>query len=82
MATHVKVNPQGVCTIKPADHELLHSALENWYDKAVLTDEHVGQVTIAGRAFQRWLIETAWAKQHDPVACVLCLHSDSRCAPC
>ena len=75
MATHVAhIQPESI-TIRPEDHELLRAALADWYDKTAFTDEHVMQV-----AFQRWLVETAWAKQHDPIACVLCLHSDG-CRP-
>ena len=75
MATHVAhIQPESI-TILPEDHELLKAALADWYDKTAFTDDHVLQV-----AFQRWLVETAWAKQHDPMACVLCLHSDG-CRP-
>lgn len=57
MTTHITTE---TCTIRPEDHELLRAALEGWYDKAVFTDDMVKQV-----AFQRWLVETAWAKCRD-----------------
>jgi hypothetical protein len=73
MATYVcTLDPDTYYTLKPEDHSLLRWALESWNDKATFTDEHVAQVK--QRAFQRWLVESAWARQHDRVKCVLCMH--------
>jgi hypothetical protein len=72
MATYVCTLEPDSYALKPEDHSLLHWALESWNDKATFTDEHVAQVK--QRAFQRWLVESAWANQHDRVKCVLCMH--------
>lgn len=74
MATHVAHLPIESVAIRSEDHELLRAALKDWYDKVAFTDDHVKQV-----AFQRWLVETAWARTHDRVDCVLCVRSDSSC---
>jgi hypothetical protein len=67
MATTVNTIPRETCVIEPEDHELLHAALRDWYDKTAFTDEHVSQVK--EQAFQRWLVETAWSKLHSRCGC-------------
>ena len=62
MTTVLSQLPRETCVIHPADHDLLHAALRDWYDKAAFTDEHVAQVK--REAFQRWLVETVWSKDH------------------
>lgn len=74
MATHVSHVPTETVVIQPEDHDLLRAALKDWYDKAAFTDDHVKQVF-----FQRWLVETAWANQHERHECVLCLRSNTPC---
>lgn len=71
MATHVAHIPAETVVIRSEDHELLRAALKDWYDKVAFTDDHVIQVS-----FQRWLVETAWARTHNRLTCVFCLGQD------
>ena len=72
MATSISKIPPEICDIAPEEHKLLHRALAEWYNMAVFSDEQVAQVK---QPFQRWLVETAWSKQHDKLR-VLCVQSD------
>jgi hypothetical protein len=72
MATQLTKLPKETSVIDPEDHKLLHRALTDWYNLTEFTDNDVAQVK---QTFQRWLVETAWSKQHDKL-CVVCVQSD------
>jgi hypothetical protein len=62
MAAMLNQLPRETCVIQPADHDLLHAALRDWYDMTAFTDEHVAQVKRAPRGAPRGLTRRSAAQ--------------------